>query len=325
MDYLYLASIGAVFVAVALLAEALHILWQSKFSPQARRVGRRLRSMLDPSADPQSMATLLKKRMLSDHPAVHELLAGLAPAVRLDRLLEQCGSRLNVARFCLLSFAVAGAVLVALVLVSAPAALAMAAALVAGMLPLACLVRKKKHRFAEIEQQLPETLELISRALRAGHTLPAAIKMAADKIPNPLGGEFGIVFNEINYGVPMPEALRNLSARMPGSDIGFFAVAILIQRETGGNLAALLDTIAKIVRERLKLLAQIKVFSAEGRLSAWILGLLPFFLGGTLWLLNPGFMHVLWADPEGIKMLGTALALMVGGIFWMRSVVRIRS
>ena len=323
MDYLYMASIGAVFVAVALLAEVLYILWHAKFSPQARRVGRRLRSMLRPGAEPQAEA-LLKTRMLSDHPAAHELLAGMAPAARLDRLLEQCGSRLNVARFCLLSLAVAGAVLVALVLFSAPVALAVVAALAAGMLPLAYLVRKKNHRLAALEQQLPEALELISRALRAGHTLSAAIKMAADKIPNPLGGEFGIVFNEINYGVPLPEALRNLSVRMPGSDIGFFAVAIVIQRETGGNLAALLDTIARIVRERLKLLAQVKVFSAEGRLSAWILGLLPFLLGGALSLINPGFMKVLWTDSDGIKLSIAALVLMVVGIFWMRSVIRIR-
>lgn len=324
MDYLYMASIGAVFVAVALLAEVLYILWHSKFSPQARRVGHRLRSMLRPSAE-QSAEALLKKRMLSDYPAVHELLAGLAPAVKLDHLLEQCGSRLNVARFCLVSLAVAGAVLVALVLASIPAVLAVVAALAAGTLPLMYMVRKKNHRLAKLEQQLPEALELISRSLRAGHTLPTAIKMAADKIPNPLGGEFGIVFNEISYGVPMPEALRNLSVRMPGSDIGFFAVAIVIQRETGGNLAALLDTIAKIVRERLKLLAQVKVFSAEGRLSAWILGLLPFLVGGVMSLINPGFMKVLWADTDGIKMLGAALVLMVVGIFWMRSVIRIRS
>lgn len=324
MDYLYMASICAVFVAVALLAEALHILWHSKFSPEARRVGRRLRSMLRPDAEPAAEA-LLKKRMLSDHSAVHELLAGFAPAVRLDRLLEQCGSRLKVARFCLVSSAVAGAVLAALVLASAPAALAVVAALAAGALPLAYMVRKKTHRFSELEQQLPEALELISRALRAGHALPTAIKVAAEKIPNPLGGEFGIVFNEVSYGVPMPEALRSLSARMPGSDIGFFAVAIVIQRETGGNLAALLDTIAKIVRERLKLQAQVKVFSAEGRLSAWILGLLPFLVGGVLSLINRSFMQVLWADTDGIKMLGAALALMVIGIFWMRSLIRIRS
>lgn len=324
MDYLYMAAIGAVFVAVALLAEALYLLWHSKFSPEARRVGRRLRNMLRPGAESTTEA-LLKKRMLSDHPAAHELLAGFAPAVRLDRLLEQCGSRLTVARFCLISLAVAGAVLVALVLASAPATLAVLAALAAGMLPLAYLVRKKKQRLAALEQQLPEALELISRALRAGHPLPMAIKMAADKIPYPLGGEFGIVFSEISYGVPMPEALRNLTARMPGSDIGFFAVAIVIQRETGGNLASLLDTIAKIVRERLKLLAQVKVYSAEGRLSAWILGLLPFLLGGVLWLINPGFMKVLWVDPTGIKMLGAALVLMILGIFWMRSIIRIRS
>ncbi|RZI42424.1 type II secretion system F family protein [Herbaspirillum sp. HC18] len=321
MDSLYLISVCAAFVVAALAIEGLFFLWQSKFGAQAQRVKRRLRTASHSAVPADS---LLKKRMLSANPAVHALLIRLAPAVRVDRLIAQCGSRLNVARFFAQAVAVAGAVLAVLLILSVPAAFAAVLALASGVLPLAYLIRKKNLRLAAIEQQLPEALELIGRALRAGHALPIAIKIAAEKTLDPLGGELGTVFNEISYGVSMPDALKNLSERVPGSDVSFFAIAVVIQRETGGNLAVLLDTIARIIRERMMLQAQVKVYSAEGRLSAWILGLLPFALGAVLALINPFFMRVLWDDPVGIKMLLAALALMIAGVVWMRSVIRIR-
>lgn len=321
MDSFYLISVCAVFVGAELAVEGIFFLWQSKFGAQAQRIKRRLRTASHSAAPSDG---LLKKRALSANPTVHAVLARLTPAVRLDRLIAQCGSRLNVARFFALAIAIAGAVLAVLLIISVPAALAAMLALASAVLPLAYLIRKKNLRLAAIEQQLPEALELIGRALRAGHALPIAIKIAAEKTLDPLGAELGTVFNEISYGVAMPDALKSLSERVPGSDVSFFAIAVVIQRETGGNLAALLDTIARIIRERMKLQAQVKVYSAEGRLSAWILGLLPFALGAVLALINPFFMRVLWDDPVGIKMLFAALALMVAGFFWMRSVIRIR-
>ncbi|MGH8809370.1 MAG: type II secretion system F family protein, partial [Noviherbaspirillum sp.] len=130
--------------------------------------------------------------------------------------------------------------------------------------------------------------------------------------------------DEVNFGVSMQEALNNLSGRVPGTDVGFFVVAVLIQRETGGNLTELLGNISRIVRERLKLTGQIRVFSAEGRLSAWILGILPFGLAALLQTINPKFMSLLWTDPLGQKMLAVVGVLMVIGIFWMRKIVRVR-
>ncbi|MEN3295401.1 MAG: tight adherence protein, partial [Burkholderiales bacterium] len=242
----------------------------------------------------------------------------------LARLLVKSGSSLTPARFCLVSAGICIAALAALMLTGIPIFAAVGIALGAGALPLLMALRRKARRQDRLVQQLPEALELMSRALRAGHSLPAAIKMAADEIPEPLGGEFLILFNEVTYGVPMQDALKNLAARMPGSDVGFFVVSALIQRETGGNLAELVDTSARIIRERLKLLGQVEVFSAEGRLSAWILSLLPCVLGVVLYLVNPGFVAVLWSDPQGLKMLGAVAALMVAGIVWMRSVIRIR-
>jgi tight adherence protein B len=226
-------------------------------------------------------------------------------------------------RFCLISAGSSIAVLTAFLLTSLPVLVAIVIALAAGAMPLLLALRRKTRRQERMVTQLPDALELIGRALRAGHALPSAVKMAADEIPDPLGSEFLVLFNEVTYGVPMQDALKNFAARMPGSDAGFFVVSALIQRETGGNLAELIDTSARIIRERLKLLGQVEVFSAEGRLSAWILGLLPFGLGGVLYLINPGFMAVLWSDPAGLKLLATVAALMVVGVVWMRSVIRI--
>jgi tight adherence protein B len=148
--------------------------------------------------------------------------------------------------------------------------------------------------------------------------------MVGQEMKAPLGPEFRTTFEEINYGVALDEAMTNLAIRVPVGDLRYFVIAVLIQRESGGNLAEILDTIGTMVRERLKLFDKIRVLSAEGKLSAWILGLLPFGTAGLILVVNPGFMKVLWEDPLGWKMIGGALTSMISGVFWMRKIIRIR-
>ncbi len=324
MDYLYLATALAIFVAVALLVEGIGILWNSTRSADARRIARRLRNIAGDEEADQPAISIQRRRVFSEQPLLHRLLQPLRPARRLDRLLLQSGGDMNVAQFLALTSACSLAVLAVLVTIGVPFVIALPTAAAASVIPLFLVAGKKRRRLALLEQQLPEALELMSRALRAGHALPSCIKMVCDEMPEPINAEFRIVFNEVQYGVALREALNNLSARVPGSDVAFFVVAVLLQRETGGNLAELLDTIATIIRERFKLFAQVQVYSAEGRLSAWILGLLPFLLGAVLHMVNPGFMKTLWEDPAGRQLLGGVLVLMVLGIFWMRNVIRIR-
>jgi tight adherence protein B len=311
----------AVFVSVALLVEGLCIWWNARFSLRARRLARRLRG---DTAAGEAEVTLRKRRRLSDMPRVERFLSAFKTADRMERLLEQAGSTMTVARFFLISGAIFLVLAAAMGLTAIPRPAGMTAGLAAGAMPLILLLRRRTRRLATMEQQLPEALELMSRALRAGHALPTAIKIVADEMPEPLAGQFRIVHDEVTYGIPMQEALKNLAGRIPGSDVGYFVVATLIQREVGGNLTELLEVIARIIRERLKLAAQVRVFSAEGRLSAWILCLLPFLLGGVLYLVNPTFMEPLWKDDAGIRMLGTVAALMAAGVLWMRSIIRIR-
>ena len=196
--------------------------------------------------------------------------------------------------------------------------------LAAGALPLWLLKRRRQRRLTLIEQQLPEALDLMGRAMRAGHAFPTAMKMVGDEMRAPLGLEFRAVFDEVNFGVAMGDALGNLANRVPSTDLRYFVVAVLIQRETGGNLAELLGRISAIVRDRLKLLGEIRVLSAEGRMSAWVLSLMPFAVALMMQVSNPDFLAVLYTDPGGRQMLSSALCMMALGVLVIRKVTHIR-
>jgi tight adherence protein B len=205
-----------------------------------------------------------------------------------------------------------------------PVLMMIAAGAVGGILPLLYLQGSKHNRMNVIEEQLPNALDLLGRAMMAGHAFPSGLQMVGSEMPDPIASEFRIVFDEINYGISTQEALINLTTRVPSTDLSYFVIAVLIQRETGGNLAELLSNISQLIRARLKLMGTVRVLSAEGRLSAWILTLLPFVLGLVLHLMNPEFLSVLWTDPMGQKMVAVALLMMVIGIFAMWRIIKIR-
>lgn len=324
MDYLYVLFAIAIFVAAILLVEGLYTAWNGARGPEARRISRRLQVMSAGARESRKSASILKQRVLSETPGLQKVLSRMPRAHILDKLIEQAGLQFNVARFCLVSLACGVVALLLALAFHVPVWLAVLPGLLAAGLPLLYVLAKKKNRLIRIESQLPDALDLMSRALRAGHALPSAIKMVGDEMADPIAVEFSIMFDEINYGIPIGDALRNLSVRVPSTDISYFVVAVQIQRETGGNLTEILENIATIVRERLKLFGQIRTYSAEGRLSAWILCLLPFCLAALINIVNPGFMTVLWTDPVGPRMLGVMAVFMVIGIFWMRKIIRIR-
>jgi tight adherence protein B len=199
-----------------------------------------------------------------------------------------------------------------------------AVALLFTLIPLWLVRRERARRLARIEVQLPEAADFIARALRAGHSFTNVLQIVGNELPEPLSGEFRIVREEINYGVSLGEALHNMAARIPLTDLRYLIIAVLIQRETGGNLAEILGNISHIIRARLKLVAQVRVLSAEGRMSAWILGLLPLGVSGMMFLLNPEYIKLLWTDPFGIKLLYCALGMIIVGVVWLRKVIRIR-
>lgn len=324
MDYLYYATGILVFVAVVLLIEGMYLTWNSSKGPEAERIARRLRMMSAGGHAGGESQSMIKKRLLSETPVLQRLLLQMPRISQVDRLLEQSGVTWTVSDLIVLSLVAPVAVGGLGLFLKIPLLLTLILMLFSIALPTLWVMNAKSKRLQRVDHQLPDALDLVGRALRAGHAFPTAMKMVGDEMSDPIADEFRVTFDEVNFGISMNEALMNLATRVPSTDLRYFVIAVLIQRETGGNLAELLDNISKIVRERIKLLGQIRVLSAEGKMSAWVLGLLPFAAAGMIQLTNPGFLAVLYTDPAGRKMVGTALVMMVFGVFVMRKIIRIR-
>ncbi|SFN18782.1 tight adherence protein B [Formivibrio citricus] len=324
MDYLYYAFVVLGFFAVVLFLEGAYLTWNTYRGPEARRIEERLRALSAGSDSGTQELSIVKNRLLSETPALDRLLMQIPRIHHLDRLLLQSGMRINVAGFFGLSLLAAGLGLTVSAILSFSAFFIVAIMILAGFLPLFMVLNSRQKRLDALEQQLPDTLDLMARALRAGHALPGALKTVGEEMPEPIAGEFRITFDELNYGIPLSEALNNMASRVPVTDLRYFVISVLIQRETGGNLAELLDNISALIRARFKLLGAIRVLSAEGRLSAWILTILPFALAGVIRIIHPQFIGVLWSDPFGRKMVFGALILMLLGIFWMWRIIKIR-
>lgn len=243
-------------------------------------------------------------------------------AAPLERLLVESGLKLTLGAFVLMTLlgAAVGAVIgwwmdrLAVGLVLAP---------LLALLPLIHVRRARSTRLQKFEEQFPEAVELIARALRAGHAFTTGLGMAADEIPKPVGAEFRRVYDEQNFGMSLTEALRAMARRVPVLDARFFVTAVLTQRESGGNLSEVLDNLANVMRERFKVKRQIRVISAHGRISAWILSCLAPALAGILFLMSPNFMSILWEDPLGLQLVMAAVVLQLTGTIIIARMVRI--
>ncbi|MGX4641100.1 type II secretion system F family protein [Massilia sp. SYSU DXS3249] len=324
MDLLFYSFTVFLFAAVILLIEGVYLWWSSTHGKAAQRIARRLQVMSGGVGRAGERISILKQRRFSVNDGVDRLLQQLTLLQRLDALLVQAGSKLTVERFLGCSLA---AFLLAFI-VSArwtlPPGGRVLLALLALGIPYCLLRRARTQRLRRIEYQLPDAADFIARALRAGHSFTNVLQIVGNELPEPLSSEFRVAREEINYGVPMDEALHNMAERIPLTDLRYLIIAVLIQRESGGNLAEILGNISTIIRSRLKLVAQVRVLSAEGRMSAWILGLLPVAVSLMLTVVNPEYVSMLWTDPSGIRMLWYAAGMILFGVVWLRRVIRIR-
>jgi tight adherence protein B len=309
------------FLAVVLSVEGAYIVWASRRSPEAQRIAARLKAL---SGETAAVASIERVRGQARLPRFNDFLARMSLGRRMQRFVDASAMAVSPAELVVMSIALGAVGLFLPALFGKPIIFGAVLGLCLALLPSWRVASRRNSRIARIERQFPEALDQMSRSMRAGHAFPSAVKMVADEMADPLGRDFRILFDEMNYGVPTSDALAHLAERVPVADVSYFVVAIMIQRESGGNLAELLDSIAKIVRERLKLLGEVRTLSAEGRLSAIILTALPFGVGLMVNLVNPEFMAVLWSDPMGLRMVGVALFMMATGILWMRSIIRIR-
>jgi tight adherence protein B len=319
----FLVMVVLVFVAVLLLLESLYMMWKSHHGPEAKKLNKRLQA-LSAVRDGTTQTRLLRQRMLSELPAMERLLARIPRLRALDSMLLQAGLDWTVGKLLLLCgvFALLGWFIASSLITDPwlPVALVLAFA----VMPFLYVAYRRNARINLIQRQLPDALDLITRALRAGHAFTSALKMAGEELAEPIAGEFRTVHDEVNFGVSLQQALGHLSDRTPLTDLRYFVVAVLIQRESGGNLTEILGNLSRLIRERLKLFAKVKVLSSEGRLSAWVLGLMPFALAGLMNVFNPEFMTPLWRDPIGIAIVQYMLFLMAIGVVILIKIVKIR-
>lgn len=215
-----------------------------------------------------------------------------------------------------------GAALLAWLALGGPAVVLGAIVGAAG--PYLWLKNRVQARMERFQRQLPDALDLVGRALKAGHSFTGALRMIADECDDPIGPEFAKTLDEINYGLSVDEAMQNLLGRVDCTDLKFFVVSVGIQRESGGNLTEIVGNISSLIRERYKLAGKVKTLSAEGKFSALVLILLPFAVGFILYLINPGYMSQLWTKDLGrVALLGAGVS-MLKGIFWIRRMVNIQ-
>jgi tight adherence protein B len=267
------------------------------------------------------MVDIRKDELLSAIPWINRWLLKIEVAPRLRTLIYQSGLKWTAGGLLLMStacFAIPGYLVY---LRTGAAILGLLVGLILGFAPLFFVRFKRGKRFSQIEQELPEALDLMVSALRAGHSLVAALRLVAYESPQPLGGEFRICFDEQNFGLELRTAMDNLVSRVPLQDLRIVMTAILIQKESGGNLAEVLDKASYVIRERFRLKRQVRVHTAQGRMTGWILSLLPLVLGFAMYLVNPVTMSLLWTRPVGLKLLYASGAMTFTGGLIIRKIV----
>ena len=291
----------------------------------ARKLDQRLREVSTGPGDAEASGddSIVKREQASAMPGIDRLMSHTAAGTWLSRLIEQSGARTTPGTIVLASLVLAtGGTFVASLFVHQPLFLPIAA-IAGGVAPYAWLVNRRSSRLKKFEEHFPEALDLLSRGIRAGHALQTAMGMVADELPDPVGPEFKKTFDQQNFGLPLRDALNEFADRVSILDVRFFVTAVLIQRDTGGNLAEMLDNLAHVVRERFKIRRQIRVHTAHGRFTGYVLMALPAALAVALNFINPEHMQLLFHEHMGQMMLIGAIVMQAIGYVWIRQVIKI--
>jgi tight adherence protein B len=272
----------------------------------------------------EDLPDVLKSELLSDVPVLNRILANLNIAVQIDKRLKQANMEMKVGTFILLSCLLFGLALLVGAFLHWPFLIAVLFGAFLFVIPTIVVNIRKNHRVKKFLMYFPEALEMFSRSLRAGHSFTGAIQLVGQEMPDPIGPEFQKVFDEQNLGIPMRQALIGMMNRIDLIDVNFFVTAILIQRETGGNLAEIIDKISYVIRERFRIHGQLKIFTAQARLTGIILAFLPVAVALILFTISPGYMRPLWEEPMGRSMIVGAIILQIAGMLVIRKIIRIK-
>jgi tight adherence protein B len=292
--------------------------------PAARRRFQSRLTSMQQSLGPVGPGGILRDDALSDIPALNRVLQRLPPVVGLQRALAQAGMATPVGTVLTMCLSLGLLALLAGLLLKMPGLLLLLLAGGAASAPLAVVFSRRQRRLARFEELFPDAIDLLARAVRAGHAFTTAFELIANETPDPLASEFRIAFDQQNLGMPLREALENLTSRVPLPDVLFFVSALQIQRESGGNLAEILDKLSYVIRERFKILRQVKVFTAEARMSLYILTAVPPITALLMFFVNRTYIMELFSTPIGQKMLATGIVLQVMGFFVMKQITRLK-
>jgi len=294
-------------------------------SARARLIKERLANERKaPERAPEDELALLRDEQLSEIPALDTLLRRSSRISDLHKMLSQAGMDMRAGNF--LGFSALAGVAGALItyVLAKRADVAWFGLLVGFVLPYAYVSIQRSKRFAKFEELFPEAIDTLARAVRAGHAFTTALEMITNEVAEPIAGEFRQLYEEQKFGMPVRDALMNLTERVPLVDVKFFVTAVMLQRETGGNLAEILDNLSYVIRERFKIQRQVRVYTAQGRLTMALLMGMPPVIVIVMLLLNPSFIHPLFADPIGHTLLVAGIALQTVGYFVIRKIIRIQ-
>jgi len=315
-----------IFVSTVLLIEGFYLAIRAVRNPERARVKKELNALyLDGYQTPPQAVSLEKKRILSRIDWLNTLLWKIPGISHWETLWAQSNSRFPLSVYILASLLIF--ISVFLIIYSTfinNFFLVLILSSVLGLIPFFILHRKKKKRVARFESQLPDALDLIARSLKAGHAFSTGMRMVADEFDDPIGTEFGRTIDELSFGMQLDQALKNLLKRVDCSDLKFFVMSLILHREAGGNLAEILGNISRLIRERFRLMRKVRVLSAQGRMSAWVLIALPFFVGIIVSITAPTYHAVLFTDPIGRVMVVMAVIMEFMGIMVIRKIIDIR-
>lgn len=314
-----------VFLFCLLATYATYLVMTRKSAAQRAQIERRMAEVLAYSTDlSDEKIKLTRDEFLSEIPALNEYLKRLRPAYQLKLYIEQADLQITVMRLCMFS-ALAGLLgWLAASMISITTVINVLAGLIAASVPFIHVQYKRSQRLHKFLVDLPDALELMSRALAAGHAFPESLHIIATEMPDPIATEFRRTYDEQNLGLSLKVALENLAERIPLLDLQMCVTAVLIQRETGGNMAEILEKVAITIRERFRILEDLKTLTTSSRLSAWVLCGIPVFVALSTTAINPEYMSVLWYEPTGQKLLALAIGLQITGMLVVRKILQIK-
>jgi len=289
------------------------------------RLNQRLSEALLHSAHTEDVEVVLaRNELMSEIPALNRALVSVQAALQLKKMLDQADLHITPSRLVMFSGMAGMLAAMASSVVSGSIILMFVAGLLAAAVPFVHVWWKRKKRFDRFLEHLPDALDLMSRALSAGHAFSESMHMVSEEMPEPIATEFRKTYEEQNLGLSLKLALENLTQRIPLLDLRMCVTAVLIQRETGGNLAEILEKVAYTIRERFRIMGDLKTLTTSSRMSAWLLCALPIFVTIVITFMNPDYMAILWKDQRGHYMIATALLLQVTGMLIVRKILRIK-